>query len=129
MHQANRIVRSLSSLDGVKSFTSNESENPHINYRHMPIRALYELRRLVDATLDRLDGVDCPVRLIQASDDTVVVPDSVHELKRALTNTAAELCMIESDRHGIAYAGVGDTWQHVEEFVQRMFDDPTSSAR
>jgi esterase/lipase len=47
VHGVNRLVRSLSSMDGVTIFTKNESENPHINYRHIPMRGLYELRLLV----------------------------------------------------------------------------------
>ena len=43
-----KLVRWVSPADGIKPFQMNESENPHINYLHMPIRGLQELRLLVD---------------------------------------------------------------------------------
>ena len=117
VHGANRLVRSLSALDGVKPFTSNDPENPEINYRHMPMRGLYELRQLVDATLPTLDQVVCPVTLMQASDDPVVVPNSMKLLSKALTNAPVEQITIESKTHGIVYSNIGDTWQRVAQFV------------
>jgi hypothetical protein len=41
VHGANRLVRSLFRMEGVKSFAANESENPYINYRHIPMRGYF----------------------------------------------------------------------------------------
>ena len=119
MHGANRLVRSLSSLDGVMPFTLNESENPHINYRHMPMRGLYELRRLVDAMLPRLDDVSCPVCLIQGTRDPVVVPDSVDVLHERLAGAGVPVSLhrVESERHGLIVGDVGDTRAIIADFV------------
>jgi esterase/lipase len=117
VHGANRLVQSLSTLDGVMPFTLNDSENPHINYRHMPVRALYELRRLVEAMLERLGEVRRPVCLIQATRDPVVVPDSVDTLLEGLTQAPVSLHRVESERHGLIAGDVADTRERIAEFV------------
>lgn len=117
VHGANRLVRSVSMFDGVKVFSLNESENPHINYRNMPMRGLYELRRLVDGMLTRLDGVRCPVCLLQGTRDPVVVPDSIDTLHERLRNAAVSVHLIESERHGIVQGDVGRTRDVIEAFI------------
>ena len=74
VHGANRLVAMLSSREGVMPFQPNASEHPHINYRHMPIRGLYEFRQLMDVTKGALEGVSCPLLVIQSTEDPTVVP-------------------------------------------------------
>ncbi|NCF83583.1 MAG: alpha/beta fold hydrolase [Proteobacteria bacterium] len=109
VHGANRLVRWVSSFEGIKPFQSNESEHPHINYRQMPVRGLYELTVLVDALKASLPQVACPVKLVQGSDDPVVVADSVNSILEHLGDTVVELKMIDSQRHGIINENIGDT--------------------
>jgi esterase/lipase len=120
VHGANRLVQSVSTLDGVMPFTLNDSENPHINYRHMPVRALYELRRLVEAMLAHLGVVRRPVCLIQATHDPVVVPDSVDTLREGLTQAPVALHRVESDRHGLVAGDVADTRERIADFVSAL---------
>ncbi len=110
MHGANRLVRWVSSFEGIKPFQSNESEHPQINYRQMPVRGLYELTVLVDALKASLAQVACPVTLVQGSDDPVVVPDSVNNILKYLgDDVPVELKMVDSERHGIINEDIGDT--------------------
>ena len=68
MHRANRLVRWVSSYEGIMPFRASENtEHPEVNYRHMPIRGLYELRRMVDELKDKLPKVRCPVCLLQGT--------------------------------------------------------------
>lgn len=120
LHGANRLVRSMSALDGVKVFSLNESENPHINYRNMPMRGLYELRRLVDGMLERVGGVRCPVCLLQGTRDPVVVPDSIDTLRERLGGAAVSVHMIESERHGIVQGDVGRTRDVIVDFIAAL---------
>jgi len=120
LHGANRLVRSVSSLEGIKSFVENDSENPDINYHHMPMRGLYELKRLVDAMRERLAQVRCPVLLLQGTEDPVVVPSSVTDLQQALTGTKAEIHWVQSKLHGIACSNIGETWDQVTEFARHI---------
>jgi esterase/lipase len=109
VHSANRLVRWMSSFEGVKPFQSNDSEHPHINYRHMPVRGLYELTVLVDALKASLPDVACPVTLIQGSDDPVVVPEGINDIAERLAEVPVELKIIESERHGIINEDIGET--------------------
>jgi alpha-beta hydrolase superfamily lysophospholipase len=99
----------MSSFEGVKPFQSNDSEHPHINYRHMPVRGLYELTVLVDALKASLPDVACPVTLIQGSDDPVVVPEGINDIAERLAEVPVELKIIESERHGIINEDIGET--------------------
>lgn len=117
VHGANKLLRSVSAFDGLKVFSLNESENPHINYRNMPMRGLYELRRLVDAMLARLPQVRCPVCLLQGTRDPVVVPDSIETLRETLQGAAVTVQMIESERHGIVQGDVGKTRDVIIDFI------------
>ena len=109
VHGANRLVRWVSSFEGIKPFQVNESEHPHINYRHMPVRGLYELTLLVDALRKSLPDVTCPVMLLQGTDDPVVVPDSVESIVEGLRETRVDVKMIHSMRHGIINEDIGGT--------------------
>ncbi len=120
MHGANRIVRWISSYEGVMPFRPNESEHPHINYRHMPLRGLYELTRVANHLNGVLRDVRCPVCLVQASDDRVVDPESASIAYKKLGTGDKELHWIESNRHGILNEDIGETHGHVLDFVRRM---------
>jgi len=134
VHGANRLVRWMSSFEGVKPFQVNDSEHPGINYRHMPVRGLYELRLLVEALKTHLAGVACPVTLIQADEDPVVVPEGIEEIVDRLTQAQLTLEMVEANRHGIVNEDVGETraiitasldaWSRREDAVSLSGNDP-----
>ena len=109
VYSANRLVRWVSSFEGIKPFKTNDSEHPHINYRQMPVRGLYELTVLVDVLKASLSQVACPVTLVQGSHDPVVVPDSVNNIRQYLGDVPVELEMVDSERHGIINEDIGDT--------------------
>jgi esterase/lipase len=109
VYGANRLVRWVSSFEGIKPFQTNDSEHPHINYRQMPVRGLYELTVLVDVLKASLPQVECPVTLVQGSDDPVVVPDSANRIREYLGDVSVELEMVDSERHGIINEDIGDT--------------------
>ena len=84
MHGTDKIVRWLSSYEGIMPFRVNKSEHPHINYHNMPIRGLYELTHLNDHLRKVSRDIRCPVSLIQATEDPVVDPASGHLLYEML---------------------------------------------
>ena len=106
VHGVNRLVRWLSSSEGVMPFRPNPSEHPDVNYFHMPVRGLFELTRMVAELERRLGEIRCPVALMQGSRDPVVVPDSVHLIADGLTGTSRTVRMLDSDRHGILYQDI-----------------------
>jgi alpha-beta hydrolase superfamily lysophospholipase len=101
-------------------FRPNASEHPHINYRHMPVRALHELRRLVDELEATLGRVRCPVVLMQGSEDPVVRPESLEEIRSRLGSQDVVVRMIHSERHGIVYQDVGETHAGIVQFLERL---------
>lgn len=117
MHRANRFVRWLSSFEGVMPFRPTQTEHPHINYRHMPIRGLYELRRMVDALQGSLAKVDVSVLLLQGDEDPVVVPRSARLIHDRLTCEDKALEFIASKRHGILHDDIGETRQRIVDFI------------
>lgn len=122
VHGTNRLV-SVVREEGVLAFRPNPSEHPHINYVHMPIRALYELGRLTDNVRKRLGAVRHPVLIIQGDTDPIVEPDSALLLHRSLGTDDKRIVMIPARRHGILYNNVGDTWKEIFGFLER-FDLP-----
>ncbi|MGR8921889.1 MAG: alpha/beta fold hydrolase [Gammaproteobacteria bacterium] len=128
MHGANRVVRWLSSYEGVMPFRPNESEHPHINYRNMPLRGLYELTRLA-GHLNRLLGqVELPTCIVQADEDRVVDPKSATIAYEKVRAETKELHWIPSQRHGILNEDIGETHQVVLDFLAHLDDGLPSAA-
>ena len=128
MHGANKIVRWLSSYEGIVPFRPNQSEHPHINYRNMPVRGLYELTRLEDTLSEVLPQISCPVTLIQATEDRVVDPQSANMIFDKLGSEDKRLHWVESKRHGILNEDIGDTQQHVFDFLTRLESEAFTQA-
>ena len=120
MHGANRIVRWLSSYEGLMPFRPNESEHPNINYRNMPLRGLYELTRLASHLHHNSSRITRPVCVIQATGDRVVDPKSADIVFEAVAAEQKELHWIDSNRHGILNEDVGETQQVVIDFLARL---------
>ncbi|CAN0448835.1 unnamed protein product, partial [Phaeothamnion confervicola] len=119
MHGANRIVNWLSSYEGMMPFRPNESEHPHINYRNIPLRGLYELTRVASHFSEVLDKVHCPVAIIQADGDRVVDPESARIAYRKLASRDKELHWVASERHGILNEDIGATHTLILDFLAR----------
>ncbi len=121
VHAANRLLRWISTYEGIMPFRLNDnSEQPDINYRHMPIRGLYELHRMVDDLENHLDAVCCPVLLLQGDTDPVVVPKSAEIILDKLTNTNRSLKIIPSQQHAILTEDTGGTQQVILDFIDTI---------
>ena len=119
VHGTNTLVRWMSNYEGIKPFLLQSPEHPDVNYRHIPVRALYELRRLIIETEDCLCNVQCPVIVIQGDKDPVVDPKSAEIIFDQLGSSSKELLMIESERHGILMENTGQTQEKVSAFIQQ----------
>ena len=109
VHGANKLVRWVSNFEGVMPFRDNETENPDINYRNIPVRGLYELRRLTAELEERLPEIDTDVLIVQGDGDPVVEPESATLLQELLVNARTRLRWIAADHHGIVLRNTGDT--------------------
>jgi esterase/lipase len=120
VHGANQVVEWVSRQDGILPFRRTETEHPDINYRHMPIRGLYELTRMVAAVKKALPAISCPSLLIQGTEDHVVEPRGAVLVIDSIGSMDKRLAWVESARHGILYENVGETHQLVFDFLARL---------
>ncbi len=120
LHGLNKLTKWVSSYEGVMQFHPNESEHPDINYRHIPTRGLFELRQLVDEVKDRLSDISCPVRIIQATNDPVIDPDSANVIIESIASKDKKLHMVPSGRHGILNEDTAGTQQLVISFLEKQ---------
>lgn len=120
VYGANKIVRWLSTYEGVMPFRPNQSEHPLINYRNMPIRGLYELMRLANHLVSASESINSPVCIIQAERDRVVDPHSATIIFEKIKSPIKELHWIDSDRHGILNENIGNTRTLIKTFLERI---------
>lgn len=120
LHRVSRLVRWMSSFEGVIPYRPNVSEHTRINYRNIPVRGLYELVRMNFVSKHQLDRVRCPCLLMQSTGDPIVTTDSSKILQNRLINADVTYLEIESNRHGIVYENEADTHKLVMEYVQQL---------
>jgi len=94
LHGANKIIDWVSSFEGVKPFIDNIPEHPDVNYHNAPIRALYELRRLVQEMNETLPKLDKPALFVFADQDPVVALDSSEALVERITTSGYSLQIV-----------------------------------
>ncbi|WP_394753329.1 alpha/beta fold hydrolase [Crenothrix sp.] len=119
LHSANRLIDWFSSYEGIKPFIENDSEHPLVNYHHVPVKSLYELRRLIEATTEFLPRINIPVLIVQADNDPVVSPKSAHDIMAKLTTPEKQLVIINANHHGILMENIGGTWETIHDFMCR----------
>ncbi|HJN23847.1 MAG TPA: alpha/beta fold hydrolase, partial [Rhodospirillales bacterium] len=123
LHGINKLTQWLSSLEGLMPFRLHESEHPEINYRHIPVRGLFELRQLVDDMKQRLADVTCPVAIFQGTEDQIIDPKSANSILDKISSTDTSLHMIPSKRHGILSEDIGGTQELVTAFLMSLSSD------
>ncbi|MGR8980105.1 MAG: alpha/beta fold hydrolase [Gammaproteobacteria bacterium] len=118
LHGTNKLVDWVSTFEGIKSFIENVSEHPAINYRHVPIRALYELRLLIQHMDDVLPKIDSPVLIVHGDNDPIVSVKSASDVMNKLGSRNKQLRIVESDRHGILMENIDQTWDINDAFIE-----------
>lgn len=121
VHGLNKVANWIPMVDDVVPFHENDSEHPDINYRSIPIPALFEMRTLIDELQTHLPSIQVPVLLMQSENDPVVSPDSVNHIHGKLA-TDCELKWIDSARHGVVTDNDDHTWEILDAFINRMTD-------
>jgi esterase/lipase len=121
LHGTNKLVDMLSTFEGVKPFIENDSEHPHVNYKHVPVKSLYELRVLIDEMEDFVPHCKVPTLILQGDKDPVVAFKGAEEVMQKLTACELKrLLPIRSDRHGILMENIGGTWEKIDAFMQEI---------
>ncbi|MDJ0776672.1 MAG: alpha/beta fold hydrolase [Gammaproteobacteria bacterium] len=112
LHHANALV-SWVTEEGLVPFRPNRPENPHINYQHIPIRALYQLQQLIDHLTEDNLKINADVYLYQGNGDPVVEPSSVRTLEKNISAENLRVIMLESERHGVVYSNVDEVQEKI----------------
>lgn len=118
LHGVNQFTKWVSTKDVIKAFVNNDTEHPDINYRHIPVSALYELRQLIDEMEKKLNTIVCPVALLQAQNDPVVDPSSALRIYKQLESADATLIKLPSNKHGILYENTEQIWERISSFLK-----------
>jgi esterase/lipase len=120
LQAANTLIEWVSTFEGVKPFVENPTEHPDVNYHHVPVRALYELRQLIAQLDSILPKVNQPVLVVYADNDPVVAASSAQMLFDRLGSNNKKLCPIPSDRHGILMENMDGTWGLIDGFLKEI---------
>ena len=112
LHHANSLV-SWVTEEGLVPFRPNRPENPHINYQHIPIRALYQLQQFIDKIGEDRLKINAKVFLYQGERDPVVEPSSIGVLKGLIEAEDKSIIMLDSDRHGVVYANIDEVQEKI----------------
>ncbi len=119
LHGANQLVNWLTSMEGMKTFVENNQENKEINYKNVPVKCLYELRRLTNNVEELLSEITIPTLIIYADKDPVVNPDSAQTIFDKLKTYHKKLVGIDSNYHGILMKNKGGTWDSIQVFLKK----------
>ena len=120
VHGTNKLVRWISSYEGIKPFIENLPEHPKINYFSTPMRSLFELRRLIQKMEDVLPKITIPTLAVFADKDPVVSIDSAPKLMEKLGAEHKQLEIINAEHHGILMDNTENTWQIIDEFINPL---------
>ncbi len=112
LHHANALARWVTE-EGLVPFRPNQPENPHINYQHVPIRALYQLQQFIDKIRKDKLKINANVYLYQGDRDPVVEPSSVKTLEKLITAEQKTVTLLDSERHGVVYGDIDDVQQKI----------------
>jgi esterase/lipase len=123
LHKTNELVHWVSSLEGVKPFIDNPSEHPDINYCNTPVRALYELGRMIQDIEGLLSDIETPTLVLYADEDPIVSPESAETVYEKLGATHRHLQAIKAKRHGILMENIDGTWAIIDAFLKQLSDD------
>ncbi|MGR9073257.1 MAG: alpha/beta fold hydrolase [Gammaproteobacteria bacterium] len=120
LHGTNKVVEWLSSYEGVMPFIVRDTEHPDINYRAIPVRALYELRMLIQNMGEVLPLVEAPTLLIYADGDPIVSVNSAEIVLKGLGAVKKELKIVHAERHGILNENLAGTWALIDDFINKL---------
>ena len=112
VHHANKLVSWVNS-EGIMPFIPNQPENPEVNYQHIPVRALYQLQRLINHLSDDTLTINADVHLYQADQDPVVDPTSLQALNKLIVAEHKTLNTLASDSHGVIYRNIDKAQQKI----------------
>ena len=120
LHGTNRLIKWVSSIEGIKPFLENISEHPSINYKNVPVKSLYELRRLNEDIEAHLQDINIPTLIVYADEDPVVDSQSARLIFEKLVTLDKRIITISSQKHGILMENIGGLWKEINVFLKHF---------
>lgn len=120
LYGLSRLFSLVKSAEDALPFREHVSHHPEINYRHIPIKTLYELRLMIDTMKKRLPEVKCPALIMHAEKDTVVDSISAKLIENTIGSKKKAVIMLPSDRHGLILEDIEDSQSHLLAFLTRL---------
>ncbi|MFK8068119.1 MAG: alpha/beta fold hydrolase [Gammaproteobacteria bacterium] len=122
VHGLNKLISLVKSSENTNPFSLNNSDHPEINYRHIPVEALYELRLMIDSMTKRLPEIKCPILILHAEKDAVADISGVKIIEKNISSDQLSVIKIASDRHGLILEDIGDSQTHIMAFLTRLVE-------
>ncbi len=116
LHKTNQIT-SLVTDHGIMPFLDNHTEHPDINYQHVPVRALYQLKQLIK-TVQKPLKINASVHFMHADNDPLIDPSSMEYLFKHVGNENNTVTHIHAERHGIVYDDLDDTQEKIIDWIK-----------
>jgi esterase/lipase len=114
-----QILRRWIAWRSDQPFMEREPEYPHMAYRQVSLRALYELRQLV-ADLDKQwSRVRCPVFLAQADRDPLLDPSSTQQVHDALATSEKVFRPIHAHSHNPIVDDQDGIQEQIIQFLEK----------
>lgn len=129
LHGTNKFVQWVSTFEGVKPYIENDPEHPDINYRNTPVRALYELRLLIQEIESLLPEITTPTLVCYADQDPVVAIQSAEIVFEKLGAEQKQLHIIEAQQHGILMNNIGQLWKLIDDFLHQQQQNYAASVK
>jgi esterase/lipase len=120
LHGANKLLDWAPPYEGVKAFIENEPEHPHVNYRNIPVKSLFELRQLIQNSEDLWPKITTPTLILHADGDPVVNVESANILLDKLGSKEKRLVLVNAEHHGILMDNTGDCWASIDNFLSSI---------
>jgi esterase/lipase len=120
LHGANKLVDWAPPYEGVKAFIENEPEHPDVNYRNVPVKSLFELRKLIQGGDELWPAVTTPALILCAGRDPVVDAGSAKILFDKLGSREKRLILVNAAHHGILMDNTEDCWADIDNFLHGL---------
>lgn len=116
----NKLLKRFPYIEGIKNFIRGNPENPHINYRYMPISSLSELRKFIEHLKSQLRNIYQPALVIQGKGDSTVDPKSAVAIMESIFSKNKELYEVDSDGHVIILEDNSDIYKRIFHFIKQL---------
>lgn len=119
IHKANKMVQWIKQ-SGLMPFIENTPENPQINYQHIPVRSLYQMKQLIHKIKSNKYLFDTPVHIMQGDQDPVVEPKSLDLLAEILPTDKTTKTILSSENHGVVYGNYDNAHQKISDWISSI---------